>query len=317
MSNVLFVSQNPLERAENLKAVWDAFEGAKTFRHGVYGMSSAERDGFDVVVCDCLPVIIEGKRRVKSVNIGHGITGDKLYGLDEGRKPWVSPVAFSQTDYAIAASEASVPMVAGQLGILEERALPLGFPRTDRYFGTFPEPTVRTYLYAPTFRNGDGRLPRIDWDAVDNLLSDDELLIVKRHYATPEPVVGRNYPHVMEVPPTERSTAYLAACSVVITDYSSIMFDGYILGKPSVLLIDDMEEYLKKRGMYRDYPIGYSSRWLVAEGNEERLVNELREAAVSGMRNIERRCLDEVAGACDGHSTERVCKLVEDLLEGR
>lgn len=326
MGSVLFVSQNRLGRCENLTAVWNAYRGEKDFALGNDAMRSAERDGYSVVVCDYLPKLIEGKSRVKSVNIGHGITGDKLYAADEKHKPWYDQAASDQIDYAISTSKAGVGIVANQFRIPRARVLPYGMPRTDscfrdgfRYKSLGGRPVDRIYLYAPTYRNGDGRLPTIDWTLVDSLLEDGEVFVVKRHYFTKEPLMGERghgwYRHVIEVSPDEPSEAYLRSCSVLLTDYSSIVFDAYLFGKPSVLAVDDKDVYLRKRGMYYDYPAFYSSRWISVEGNEERLVLALREAAATGMRAVERRCVATVAGACDGHSTERVCDLISRLAD--
>jgi len=320
MNKVLFVSQNPMGRCENLMAVWDIYDGPKEFRCGLEEMTSAERDGFAAVVCDALPTYIEGKDRCKSIVICHGITGNKVYGMDEDRD--VDAAAFAQTDVATAASEASIPIVAQQLGIPEERVVASGFPRTDQYFyarkgdfGTVDD-GKRMYLYAPTFRDETkgGWLPRIDWETVDSLLGDDEVVMVKRHYFTPNPLLGSDFAHVVEVEPSELLTPYLVDCDVLITDYSSCISDAYLLGVPSVLTVDDMGDYLRDRAMYYPYPETYSSRWICAEGHEASLVELLREAAMSGMGPTEEAYRELTAGACDGHSVERTCELIRSLL---
>jgi len=321
MGEVLFISALPLGRCKSTTRIWDMYDGGKAFRCGVDSMRTAERDGFSVVVCDSLPRRIEGKERIVSVNLGHGLTGGKLYALDEGDHPWVDKEALAQIDYAIATSEAGVPIVSRQLGVPEDRVLPLGMARTDAYFEEgerWGACIRRVYLYCPTFRGlGDkGHLPRIDWEKVDRLLDDDEVLVVKRHHLTPRELT-RGYDlqrsHVMELPFEEPTEFWLRSCDVMMTDYSSTMFDAYVLGKPVVLLEDDKGEYLSARGMYHPYPDFYSSRWLVAEGHEEALVDELRAAAKTGMREVEHRCLEAVAGACDGHSAERICELIRSL----
>lgn len=316
MARVLFVSENPLGRCENLTKVYHALDCDKEFRLHHYSMRNAEREGFDAVVFDALPIRIEGKSHCRTFSLGHGIEGGKLYGYDEGdRAPWFDPVASAQTDYAIAASEKNAAIVAKQLCLPEERVLPLGFPRTDDYFGVRrPGHDGRVYLYAPTFRNGDGHLPRIDWGKVDGLLGDDETLIVKRHYYDGARITDGAYRHIVEQDPSDASFPYLVRCDVLLTDYSSIVFDAYLLGVPAVLTVDDKDEYLAVRGMYYPYPSFYSSRWLRAEGNEEDLLNMLREAAQYGMGDAERECIRTVAGACDGHSTERVCELIRNTI---
>ena len=324
MGKVLFVSQNALERAENLKAVWDAYGGEKEFRQGQENMAEAESEGFSVVVCDALPSRINGKDKCKVVNICHGITGNKVYGADEDAE-WFDAEAAMQTDFAIAASENSIPIVARQLGIPEDRVLALGFPRTDAYFGDaqrfdecFGFHVDRIYLYAPTFRNDElgGWLPKIDWSKIDSLLEDGEVMVVKRHYFT-ENEITRGYDmrnmRVVEIPPSLPRTPYLMSSDVLVTDYSSCMSDAYIMRTPVVLTIDDMAEYLADRPMYYTYPQTYCSRYIKAEGNEELLVRVIREAAENGMGATEMAYMNATAGACDGHSAERVCDLIWSL----
>jgi CDP-glycerol glycerophosphotransferase len=45
---------------------------------------------------------------------------------------------------------------------------------------------------------------------------------------------------------------YLAA-DVLITDYSSVMFDFTVTGKPVIFLAPDLDEYEAKRGFYFDF----------------------------------------------------------------
>ena len=317
----LFVSEHELARAENLKAVWDAYDGPKEFARGIWHMSTAPQDGYSVVVCDSLPVYMPDKGGCNVVVIGHGITGGKSYALDEQR-PGIDRRTFGQVDAYVCASTGTVGIMAAQFGVGECKVLPLGMPRTDAYFGkskgdggTFMANYSRAYLYAPTFRGEhDGeRLPRIDWQLIDSLLEPDEVVVVKRHYFQRDPIVQVDVDGIVEVPPSLASAPYLIDCDVLLTDYSSILFDAYVLGKPSVLTVDDMDAYMRTRGMYLDYPSQYSSRWLCAENNERELLETMREAASNGLCATERELVALVADKCDGRATGRVCELVRGL----
>lgn len=320
MNKVLFVSQNELGRCENLTCVYNAYDGDKEFRCGVDSMKTAEKEGFAVVVCDALPSFIEGKSRCKVVNICHGITGNKVYGLDENRD--VDADAFAQTDIATAASKASVHIVARQLGIPTDRVVACGFPRTDSYIGMEKGDgktlmtDKRAYLYAPTFRDATkgGKLPNIDWEKVDSYLEDDEVFVIKRHYFTTNPLLGCEFDHVVELEPSEPLFPYLVDCDALLTDYSSCITDAYLLGKPVVLAADDMYEYTRDRPMYYDYPNAYSSKWCFASGREEYLVEMMRKAVIDGLGCIEKNYMRLTAGACDGHSIERTCELIRSLF---
>ena len=246
------------------------------------------------------------------------LTGGKKYGLDQ-KVRYYTPEQAATVDYYVVSAEAGRSIAATSAGIPVERCLPLGMPRTDAYFGKSKGDGgtrlagYRSYLYAPTLRAGwEPPRPEIDWDVVDSTLEDGERLFVKRHMLTSAPVLQCQYAHIEEIDPHEPSAPYLIDCDVVMTDYSSIVLDGYVLGKPSLLYCPDMKEYLGKRGMYRAYPSGYSSHWLTVD-YDEMIAPMLRKAASDGMLDEDRACMRATAGACDGRSAKRVADFVASL----
>lgn len=314
---ILFNSARPLGRCENLTAVWDAYDGEKRFVLCGYGNMSIHPE--TVIVTD---EFVTGKRPDQTVvMIEHGLVGGKLYGCDQRRGQYTLERC-SLVDWFVTSSEYGRKFNASAAGIPIERCPALGFPRTDAYFGkkkgdggTFLEKFQRSYLYAPTFRaKYDPPYPDIDWEALDAALDDDEVLAVKRHMITGGELAGGGFVHICEVDSSEPSAPYLIDCDVLATDFSSILFDGYVLGKPSVLTADASDGYLESRGMYMRYPGEYGSRSISVAGNERAFVDHLRAACVTGMRHAERECLRKVADACDGHSAERVVELVRSLL---
>ncbi|MEO0313490.1 MAG: hypothetical protein RL140_720, partial [Actinomycetota bacterium] len=65
-----------------------------------------------------------------------------------------------------------------------------------------------------------------------------------------ERVLGENVIDVTTYP--DVTELYLAA-DVLITDYSSVMFDFSVTGKPILFLCPDLEEYVSSRGFYFDF----------------------------------------------------------------
>ena len=318
---VLFSSDRPLERAENLKAVWDAYDGQKEFMQYIPRACAALCDRYSVFVVDCTPQYSKTKGDVKTIFVSHGMTGDKLYGLDKSEH---HRAGCSQVDFAICTTGYSRSQTASQLGIPEERVLPFGMPKTDAYVGkrkgdgrTVLSVFRRAYLYVPTWRaKGNPPLPRIDWRRLDSMMDDDEVVVVKRHMCTRDTLVGAHLGHVKEYGNMLPSAPFLIDCDVVATDFSSILFDGYVLGKPSVLVTDGAEAYEKSHGMYNDYPAWYGSRTVEVEGNEDGFLAALRAAYGKGLGPVERNVVDTVAGECDGHASERVAELVRRLAHG-
>ena len=303
---VLFLSDRPLERAENIKAVYDAYDGKKVFSKlgEFYGLD------YGLVVSD------EYVKRIKApmIMIYHGIPGGKTCGLDQPHayyKAWQA----DSIAYAITASTETVELTAKQCGLPKEKVLPYGMPRTDAYIGKKKGDggTVlvkkRAYLYCPTFRDFTlGRKPDIDLSVIDELLEDDEVFAVKMHMVTGS-IAFDDYRHIIQIPSTETSTEYLIDCDVLITDYSSILFDAHVLGKPVVLFEKDLDDYLENRGMYYEYPKGYASRHT---SDERELVKLLRSADKPGKEDIE--CKNRNTSACDGNATKRVIDLIRGMI---
>ena len=308
---VLFTANKPLARAENINAVFSAYDGNKTFVYTNPAIFTPELTSkrYRIRVADEFVTTSPGK----CIHIGHGISGGKTYGLDQPRPYYHERYAHLLT-YVITTSKDMIPLVAKQCGVPTEKVLPLGMPRTDMYFGTkkgdgkTPYADKRMYLYAPTFRaNTETPAPDIDWDYIDSVLTDDEILVVKPHMIT-RYILKKHYGHIIEAPSDQPSAPYLIDCDVLITDYSSIMFDAHVLEKP-VVLFEKLKGYIRTRGMYFHYPEEYASRYCT---NEHDLIDVLRDA--DAPQDVDIKCRNMTAGACDGHSTERVCELIKSLL---
>ena len=314
MKPALFTSNKELIRAENIAALFDFYDLDKQFIRTRPGKRDNRlgSEKFSIRVCD----EFIGASPGKAIMIGHGLAGAKTFGLDQPR-PYHTEVGAKLLTWVITTSEEMIPITARQSGVPESRVLPLGMPRTDLYFGRkkgdggTPLANKRSYLYVPTFRNrNEGRLADIDWRKLDEMLTDDELFVVKAHMVT-GPILNvppGTYRHIIEASPYVPSTPYLLDCDVVITDYSSIMLDAHVLRKP-VVLFEKEPGYTRSRGMYLKYPDEYSSRYCQTD---RELVDMIRSA--HGQRDADRRCLERTGGACDGHSRERIANLIKETI---
>ena len=307
--SVIFTSNKPFDRAENIKAVFNAYSGQKAFVKTVNWLQNPDMSHYTLRVSDEFITASPSK----AIFIGHGFGAVKTGGLDQPH-PYYSDKYAGLMDYIVTTSEEMIPLVAKQCGVKESVVLPLGMPRTDAYLnaqkgdgGTFLAKR-RSYLYVPTWRTAEETpLPEIDWKYIDRHLTENEILAVKMHPMTGK-ILRRGYRHIVEISPQEASTPYLMDADVIITDYSSILFDAHLLKKP-VVLFEKVRGYLDTRGVYFNYPYDYASRYATSE---KELVDQIRSA--DGQREEDLRCVRRFASACDGHSTERVIELIESLL---
>lgn len=307
---VYFASMRSLERAENIKAVYNAYHGKKQFVQmdwNRYIFNSG------VIVTD--EFISYAGIGSDVIMIGHGIPGLKYFGYHM-RARYVREEEARNFSWVICSGKETIGLVAAQHGVDPSMVLPLGMPRTDQFFqmengGTILQEAKRSYLYVPTWRNGtDAPEPEVDYDLIDSLLEDGEVFAVKPHMLSGGADL-EGYKHIITISQDEESSPYLMDADVVITDYSAILMDAHVLRKPVVLFAKDVSEYNATRGIYYNYPSGYSSNHAKTEAE---LVQMMR-TAKRGPEDEEcrRRCCE----SCDGHSTDRLIALINKCLEWR
>lgn len=299
-----------LNRAENLAALYEVYDGEKKFMstHNPAFDREVNSGKYGLLLIDIFPT----SAPIKTVMMWHAIQGGKYIGLDEKTTYYRKEYA-KYIDRIIVAGHGGIDMFNRCTAVPRERILNLGMPRTDRYVGKKKGDghtimaNKKAYLFAPTFRNWkETAFPVIDWQLIDRTLTDDEILVVKTHpYSYDFELTG--YKHIVEASKMDPSVNYLYDADVVITDYSSIMFDAYLLNKP-VILFEKNPGYVNTRGMYLKYPEQYCSRYA---RDEHELLELMRSA--KRLRKAEKTCRDYVADMCDGHSCERICKLLDEM----
>ena len=301
MKPVIFTTQrSTLARAENLKAVYDAYDGEKKFiQMDIWRTLPQMFEEYSVIVSDEIP----HQASAPVICISHGIAGGKHYGFDQKYK-YVKPGDGELITYAISSSEKTVGIVASSHDIKPEQVKVIGMPRTDIVLKADREQTDwRTYLYLPTYRTREEANDR----TMD--LEYHEVMIVKSHMMAGQ-MLPKPYPNIIEVHPQLPTTPLIINADVIISDYSTVIFDGYVRRIPAVLFAKDTEQYMRERGMYFDYPMQYSSRFC---DNEPELLELLRSATWT---DSDEELRDFFASACDGHSTERVIELIKSVGGG-
>lgn len=113
-------------------------------------------------------------------------------------------------------------------------------------------PGERTLLYAPTWR--DDRDEIVDFvDPVALAEAADAVVLVRGHSRTLQQGRDAQGPRVIDVTGFPDTSLLLLAADALITDYSSVMFDFSVTGKPMYFLVPDMERYRGElRGFYFD-----------------------------------------------------------------
>lgn len=111
----------------------------------------------------------------------------------------------------------------------------------------------RVVLYAPTWRDYDRKnaMVKLDLAKAREVLGADHEILVRAHPMQAMPAVP-DIAHDVTAYPDMADLLLIA--DVLVTDYSSSMFDFVATGRPIVYYTYDLDKYASKRGLYLDLP---------------------------------------------------------------
>lgn len=177
-------------------------------------------------------------------------------------------------DYLISQNSYSTHIFRRAFGF-EKEILEIGYPRNDILInrnnpqsineikGKLGLPADKKFiLYAPTWRDNEhhGHLSykfssKIDYDYLKQKLEKDYIIIIKAHYLVGEHLDISRYENFLYQFDASYDIAELYLISdLLVTDYSSVMFDFSLLKRPMLFYTYDLEQYKDKlRGFYFDF----------------------------------------------------------------
>lgn len=200
-----------------------------------------------------------------------------------------------QYTFGVAGSRKIAPFFSEAWGILDSQVLPTGMPRMDAYleeehrrvtteklYEQFPICRKKqVILFAPTYRGkgrGDAGYPYelIDFEKLYQLCGEDTVVLFKMHPWVRQPVpipqncrdrfldVG-NYPDINDL-------FYIS--DLLITDYSSNIYEFSLMRKPMLFFAFDEVSYSFSRGFHRDYETSIPGKFC---RNFEELLEAIRQ----------------------------------------
>ena len=219
-----------------------------------------------------LPIhVLPHRRGTTVVQVWHAVGALKRFGWDS-RLPLGDPerrFLHRYYDWVVCTSERARLPYARAFRTPPRRVLPLGTPRVDalvdtawtaaarsRMLDLYPELRDRVVvLYAPTFR-GRGAAKEaaagLDAAALRAALPPDHLLVLKTH-PNLDPAATPTAGFDLVVDPLLDMNEVLTATDVLVTDYSSSIFEWALFRRPLVLLVPDLAAYEAAPGLYLDY----------------------------------------------------------------
>ena len=258
---------------------------------------------------------------------GHSRESSDLKRIHKGYKKYTR---------VITSSEAIRPCYAEAFSVSMDKVKATGIPRTDiffdkEYINSKKEELYQEYpflkgkkviLFAPTYRGtqfSDAHygIEKLDLEEIYSIFSKQNyIFIFKWHpflYNKIEESKTREYDGYKKHPDfyydlsKERDiNDLLLVTDILITDYSSVIFDYVFMNKPIVYFTYDYKEYVENgRGLY--FPFEEYVYGNVAKDSKE-LVKAIQ--ANSMEEEARSKFVQKFMSACDGHSTEKVINWV-------
>ena len=172
----------------------------------------------------------------------------------------------------------------------------------------------KVYVYFPSYREKHGEIsdfdPKIDFRKLNDDLDDDEVFILCRHpFMKQEYIKGAFYPRVKDY--TDDPTPELiAVADVVVTDFSTIVFDASLLNKPMVFYEPDIEKH--RADLYLRFEKDLPGE-TVTDSTE--LLGALRRSVKSQPDSVFEKFKKREMDMCDGKATLRVIELINLYLK--
>ena len=279
------------------------------------------------------------RKGTRLVQLWHACGAFKKWGYSTKDSPWgLESELFEKyrvhknyTDI-VTSSEYIIPKYAEAFDADESIIRPLGVARTDVYFdplfvlaqkkillNKFPQVAGKaTILWAPTYRGNSLAETKdekpIDFVMLKELIGDKYVFLVKLHphiankFSLSEAEREKLDGFVVDISNDVTIDTALCSADIVITDYSSLIFEYALLKRPMIFYAYDLEDYVDKRNFYYDYKT-------LIPGKIAKTTEELA-ALIASVEAYDYSLLEDFTNkfmsGCDGNSTKRI---FEELVQ--
>ena len=275
---------------------------------------------------------IHKRPETRIVQLWHACGAFKTFGYSRLGKKGVAPQSsmnHRNYDLVPVSSSRISDIYAEAFALNPDNVKPLGVPRTDvlfddgykkagreKLYRKYPQLRgSRVVLFAPTFR-GDGNKDAFyppeafDPEAFLSGLPGDCILIVKHHPFVTSPLGETpENDRILDLTGKDHINDLLLITDLLITDYSSSIFEAALLKVPMLFYAFDEESYLRNRDCYfgyRDFVPGKIA------ADQEELVKDANDILSGTVTCGSEDFVRDFLGHVDGNSTRRIADYIRD-----
>ncbi|MCI6858299.1 MAG: bifunctional glycosyltransferase family 2 protein/CDP-glycerol:glycerophosphate glycerophosphotransferase, partial [Eubacterium sp.] len=270
------------------------------------------------------------KPEQRVIQLWHACGAFKKFGQRGTNIPIPTDLAtHAQYNLVCVSGEAVRSVYADAFDVNFQKVRALGCPRTDIYFdkqairkkerkiylhhpGLYKKSVL---LYAPTFRDTEGDRsefhPEIDFDRLSESLLPEQIFLICPHPVMKKPILTKKYPNILEMRDFSTND-YMLISDMLITDYSSVIFEYALLGKPIAFFCYDLFKY--DRDFYLKYPEDLPGNIFTTQQDlTDYLIHPDKHVITEQYNDF----VHKYMAACDGHSCERIAALINSYMEGK
>jgi CDP-glycerol glycerophosphotransferase len=214
----------------------------------------------------------------------------------------------------------------------DKEVLEIGYPRNDVLFAKNNLEDItklkmelglpldkKIILYAPTWRDnefyGKGKYkfnPPLDFMLLKEKLGEDTIIVVKYHYLVMDQIDWTPYKgFIYSCDLSYDISALYLVSDMMITDYSSVMFDYSLLKRPMIFYCYDLEAYKDNlRGFYFDFleeapgPVTLTT---------QELVQEIMNYNPAVYKDKQEAFYQKYNHADEGNASSRIVELIQNI----
>ncbi len=274
-----------------------------------------------VFVDDFYPIIYALKLRkdTELIQLWHAMGAYKKVGYSRGG---VKSLTHRGYTGAIVSSENIRKDYAEAFDMDIDAVQALGIPRTDIFFDKkyanktrkelfqkYPKlKNKKVILFAPTFRGSGQNVAYYDFTTIDfkkfrKSFSNDYICIIKLHpFIKNRPDYDfENDDFYLDLSDEREINDLLFVTDILVTDYSSVIFEYSFFDKKVVFFLPDLDDYKNSRDFY--YPLDSYTYGDIAK-NDEELIDKIKNGKIDEKKLKEFKRY--FCSSCDGKASKRV-----------
>jgi CDP-glycerol glycerophosphotransferase len=155
--------------------------------------------------------------------------------------------------------------------------------------------------------------PFLNFDILKRNIEEEYVLILKYHYLIASELDWSRMEGFIFDINEDIQELYLMA-DILMTDYSSVMFDYSILKRPIIFYTYDLDDYCDNRGFYFDFLEEAPGPFVK---NTDELISVLKKPDFNRYKEKYDKFNQKYNSWDDGHASEKVVDLIKSILKER